>query len=116
MYDRLERTSSVRKRPQGFKQMHLSERGLTFQTDLSENWSKSASRSHIRRPLRAAFAEYTGPIPFFVVPRLIGRQEKTEEQDAGKEQKVHLYMTCIIVFVNYGKYLLLYFYFIVFLS
>lgn len=44
---------------------------------------KSANRSHILRPLRAAFAEYTGPIPFFVVPRLGevkrgGREKKTE--------------------------------------
>lgn len=53
-------------------------------THLSENWVKSAKRSHIRRPLRAAFAEYTGPIPFFVVPRLDGHQERTE---AGEEKK-----------------------------
>lgn len=39
---------------------------------------KSANRSHILRPLRAAFAEYTGPIPFFVVPRLDGHQERRE--------------------------------------
>lgn len=58
--------------------------GLTLPTDLSENWLKSASRSHIRRPLRAAFAEYTGPIPFFVVPRLVGQQDRTEEQDGEK--------------------------------
>lgn len=58
---------------------------LTIQTDLSENWLKSANRSHIRRPLRAAFAEYTGPIPFFVVPRLVGQQQTTEEQDGGKK-------------------------------
>lgn len=61
--------------------------GLTLQTDLSENWLKSASRSHIRRPLRAAFAEYTGPIPFFVVPRLVGRHKRTEEQDVGKDRR-----------------------------
>lgn len=37
---------------------------------LSENSSKSETRSHILRPLRAAFEEYTGPIPFLVVPKL----------------------------------------------
>lgn len=52
---------------------------LILGTDLSENWVKSASRSHILRPLRAAFAEYTGPIPFFVVPRLGGWGKKIQE-------------------------------------
>lgn len=37
---------------------------------LSEKPSKSETRSHIRSPLRAALEEYTGPMPFFVVPKL----------------------------------------------
>lgn len=47
----------------------------------SENWLKSDSRSHILRPLRAAFAEYTGPMPFFVVPKL------EEAKGAGEEKE-----------------------------
>lgn len=47
---------------------------------------KSDSRSHIRRPLRAAFAEYTGPIPFFVVPKLGGVAEGWG-WGAGKEKE-----------------------------
>lgn len=57
---------------------------LIIGTHLSENWVKSAKRSHIRRPLRAAFAEYTGPIPFFVVPRLDGHQDR--EGGEGKKK------------------------------
>lgn len=41
-----------------------------YKNYLSENSSKSETRSHILSPLRAAFEEYTGPIPFFVVPKL----------------------------------------------
>lgn len=57
----------------------------------SENWPKSDSRSHIRRPLRAAFAEYTGPMPFFVVPKLGGAegQRKEEEKSPDKCPQMH---------------------------
>lgn len=48
----------------------LSKLALKDKNYLSENSSKSETRSHILRPLRAAFEEYTGPIPFLVVPKL----------------------------------------------
>lgn len=57
---------------------------------LSENCVKSDMRSHILSPLRAALAEYTGPIPFFVVPRLeTGTQTAGEtKRDRDRERKI----------------------------
>lgn len=60
------------------------------ETDLSENCVKSASKSHILSPERAALAEYTGPIPFFVVPRL--SKAKRGGKETQKRKKNSIYM------------------------
>lgn len=59
------------------------------ETDLSENCVKSASKSHILSPERAALAEYTGPIPFFVVPRLSKAKRGGKETQRKEKQHLH---------------------------
>lgn len=50
--------------------MTLQDPGTAQLGYLLENSSKSARRSQMRRPVRAALEEYVGPMPFLVVPML----------------------------------------------